>query len=322
MELNVPSEMKKVESKPVESQVKAPSLALLGLPAVASRAVGEGREVPAPVTQASETQEVFIELDKRDEDQIVQQLSGGYIEDFVYEYCKYCKWPKGIRPASCDHETVMDLSWIGIQEATRQMSITVKPGERWLMIDRDNNVKVLSESKAESPGVTVHEFEDYVRVIVRASDPQKGIERLGVAQQSKLMKTSNGMKGDEFYFQKALSKAERNALRQLMPQAVMKEWIQKYLAKKNGQATTQPTGPTQPTKASEQKLQALLEASRMAGIEVSMDMLRSKIKTEVAVDYVLNRVRSGDLEKYRTFMFGEQTLLPQQPQGDTTGINL
>ena len=67
-------------------------------------------------------------------------------------------------------------------------------------------------------------------------DTQTNSSRIGVSAQAKNMTTKVGILRDAFALQKALSKAQRNAIKQLLPQTMLKEWIQRHRNGGNGKA--------------------------------------------------------------------------------------
>ena len=71
------------------------------------------------------------------------------------------------------------------------------------------------------------ETEDSWQVIAKALDTETGSSRYGACEQSKKM----GSKTDPFAFTKAVHKAQRNALKQLIPVPVIKEVLNYYLEK-------------------------------------------------------------------------------------------
>ena len=153
-------------------------------------------------------QEVYQLWDKRDEAQIVEALKGRYLEEFVYEYCRRHKWIDGQRPAECRcADVVVGLSWVGIQEASREYQGIQVPIEK--------------SRKQES--------EEAVEVMVEAVDSKTGSSRIGVATQNKKIRLKTGQViDDEFAVQKAMAKAQRNALKLLLPVTLLKAWIKKH----------------------------------------------------------------------------------------------
>ena len=71
------------------------------------------------------------------------------------------------------------------------------------------------------------ETEDSWQVIAKAVDTITNSSRYGACEQAKRM----GSKADPFAFTKAVHKAQRNALKQLIPVPVIKEVLNHYIAK-------------------------------------------------------------------------------------------
>lgn len=71
------------------------------------------------------------------------------------------------------------------------------------------------------------ETEDSWQVIAKAVDTITNSSRYGACEQSKRM----GSKSDPFAFTKAVHKAQRNALKQLIPVPVIKEVLNHYINK-------------------------------------------------------------------------------------------
>ena len=107
--------------------------------------------------------------------------------------------------------TVTGISWAGIKE------IAYRIGEI------DTNIEKFEET------------EDAYVFIVRATNKGVG-SRLGVSNQSKMQ---NG-RVDQFALQKALSKAQRNAIRGVIPEATIQQYLDTFL--KQGKVdSTQPS---------------------------------------------------------------------------------
>ncbi|MFA5365563.1 MAG: hypothetical protein WC325_10335 [Candidatus Bathyarchaeia archaeon] len=144
-------------------------------------------------------------MDNRDENQILSELQGHYLTEFVYSF-------------KAGGRDVIGLSWAGVKElAYRYGGIQVEScniedkGEFWL-------------------------------VTCKALDIEKRNSRFGVATQSKMMKRRDGSaEPDDFALQKATSKAQRNAIRALMPEIAVKQYIDIFLNEK-----AQPPRPSQP----------------------------------------------------------------------------
>jgi hypothetical protein len=137
--------------------------------------------------------EVFHEMEKRDEEQIIQEMRGQYIEEFVYQF-------------RIGGRTVTGISWAGIKE------VAYKFGGIQVEL------------------VELKETENAYTVIVKAFDEKNNASRLGVSMQPKKMKLQSGeMVDDEFALQKAVSKAQRNAIRPLIPETMLKIYIEKFI---------------------------------------------------------------------------------------------
>jgi hypothetical protein len=148
-------------------------------------------------TEIIPREEIFAEMDKRDEDQILAEIKGKVLEQYVYT----------IRRAGQD---ITNLSWAGIKECARRMG----------------HIKILE--------MDVEEKEDCWICMAKAKDVVNDIELWGSAQQMKTMKSGNDMVIDQFALQKCVSKAQRNALRTLIPEQFIAGMIQSVLDKKKG----------------------------------------------------------------------------------------
>ena len=125
-------------------------------------------------------------MEARDEAQILAEIQGQILEEMVYSF-------------RVGGREVTGISWVGIKEIAR----------RYGKIDVDL-IQLL-----DSP-------EGYT-VIVKAKDIEKGNGMLGVSTQAKIMQLKNKeTQIDQFALQKALSKAQRNAIRALIPEAFFK----------------------------------------------------------------------------------------------------
>ncbi len=144
---------------------------------------------PTPSVDKPQKQDTFLQFEHRDEDQIMREIQGGMLEEFVYSFKE-------------SGRTVTGLSWAGVKECARRMG----------------GIEVLDADISES----VKEF----RVICRARDQKTKAVMLGVSAQSKMIETKSGRRyEDKFALQKAVSKAQRNAIRCLIPEAFVKQMI-------------------------------------------------------------------------------------------------
>jgi len=150
------------------------------------------------------TDSEFSIVEKRDEDQILAELEGQVIEEYFY--------------VTSHKKTV--ISYTGIKEIAR------------------------IQGNIETDLVDIKETDTSWIVVIKATDKENGNSLLGTSVQSKLMDTRDGEKPDEFCYQKAFSKAQRNAIKSIIPEAVfakaLEEWNKGKKANKGGKPTTQP----------------------------------------------------------------------------------
>lgn len=143
--------------------------------------------------------EVFQVVEHRDEEQIIASLEGKYLDEYVYSFQQGGKSIEG-------------LSWLGIQEAARAYGGIQCPIDKMKIERNDKDIIVMIE----------------------AIDSQTNSSAIGASAQALFMTTSRGVMADSFAMQKAISKAQRNAKRQLLPQQLLKQWIEKHRKAKSG----------------------------------------------------------------------------------------
>ena len=143
---------------------------------------------------------IYQIMERRDEEQIIASLQGNYLDTFVYSMQNKAG------------KTIEALSWVGIQEAARAY------GGIQCSIDK----------------MKVEETKEQFTVDIEAFDSRTNSSAIGSSSQKKNMITMKGIIKDEFARQKAVSKAQRNAKKQLLPQKLLLEWINKYRDEKKG----------------------------------------------------------------------------------------
>lgn len=154
-------------------------------------------------------QEVFIAMDKADEQMIVEELSGqlDYAKDLVYQ-------------ANIGGRSVTALSYKGIKEAIHH---TIRKGMQY-------------EIKEGFPMRVDRPDEDSIMIMMVIRNPVTGEEFAGSAQCEKT---------DKFAMAKATSKAQRNALKSFIPEAIYAKVVEDFLQKKKARAFD--VKPAQPT---------------------------------------------------------------------------
>lgn len=164
------------------------------------------------------------EIDRRDENQILAELAGEAVSEFIYktEVWDYVTDDSGKRRKQ--KVTKVKLSWVGTREAARSRG----------------NILI------SDPQIT--DLEDALRITVKATDLSNNFSVFGGCHQPKKMKIndySEGVEGptgshleeDPYCFQKGLSKAQRNALGACIPAGWAAHCIEKWLASRDAKAT-------------------------------------------------------------------------------------
>lgn len=181
--------------------------------------------INAPATvQTDETQMPYALMDAEDDKQILASMRGAQLEDFVYYFEQKSKTPG--KP-----KIVVGLSKAGVDELCRQSArkegviyefegivserhdgeyfeITVKVGSYKIIFDR---------KKMQSMKISLGSHS-------------------GSKRQWKKMRLRDGtIRPDDFWYEKAFTKAERNAKHDLLPYQFIKTSIRKYLQHKKRQ---------------------------------------------------------------------------------------
>lgn len=149
-------------------------------------------EVVVAVAHPSEPNAAYMAMDQYDEAQIIEEIEGRMSEVLVYRV-----------PGKGE-----DLSWSGVREAIR-------------LINEQSRRRIRIGEKP--PIVSYDEIDGKKRVCVMAyaEDEASGQGYWGSSHQPLKMELRNGTaKDDEFALQKALSKAQRNALKYFIPENV------------------------------------------------------------------------------------------------------
>jgi len=148
------------------------------------------------------------EIEERDNNQILAELAGETLDEYVYDVVTYD------RKAKKEKRTVK-LSWVG----TREM------------------MQVRGNIAMSGPDIT--DQDGYIRMVIRATDLKRNVSVFGGIHQLKTMKVKTydehgkplgeQLQDDPFYFQKALSKAQRNAIQAVMPASFIAKMIDRFL---------------------------------------------------------------------------------------------
>ena len=157
--------------------------------------------------KAPATLEDFQAVERMDESQIMEELQGKQIDKLFYEFTQ-------------GNRQVIALSWAGVKYFAIQLG----------------HIQVQE--------VKLDETEDSYRVIAWAYDKTKDLRVMGAAEQSKFLAWDTKKK-DEFALAKAVSKGQRNALRNLIPETMISS---AYAEWKLRLAKAKPINPLSPQK--------------------------------------------------------------------------
>jgi hypothetical protein len=154
------------------------------------------KEEPKPAQALSvldSKTQAFDLMNQRDDSQVLLEIQGGFMEEFVYSF-------------PTKEGKVTGLSWVGTKEVARQMG----------------NISV--------EDCDIMETDTTFRVKCRAKDIKRNVTMFGVAEQSKNMRLKSGeQQVDMHSLSKAVSRAQRNAIRGLIPEIFIKKMIEQYL---------------------------------------------------------------------------------------------
>jgi len=155
--------------------------------------VGEGQGLP------TEAQIPYVIMDRRDEDQILEELQGNVIKEYVYDFVQ-------------NGRQITGLSYAGVMHIAQRMGHihTSEP------IIQEMNGGYLAK--------------------VQATDVKKNLSIWGVAFQPKNIKLKDGREiTDNFAVTKAVAKSTRNAVRKLFPEKYVIEMLKEYRKQKQGE---------------------------------------------------------------------------------------
>lgn len=156
----------------------------------------DGALVPAPRNLPTQLFETF---DRADDEQIIAELQGGVIEEYAYQF-------------KSGDQTVTGLSLAGVMAVAQNMGGITCGQPVWVITD------------------------DEITCDISATDHGRGLTVWGTATEMREMQTRNGPKPDKFARAKALSKAQRNAIRKVIPETVATRMLKQYLSGKRPEA--------------------------------------------------------------------------------------
>lgn len=162
------------------------------------------KEKEAQEESQEQKQDDYRLVEERDDQQIMDELRGKLLEkEYIYDF------------KSGSHR-IVGLTYAGIVTVAR----------------KQGNIRVIE--------VKISESDEKVIAKARGRDDINNFEIWGVATQLKRIRTQYGSEyEDVFATVKAVAKAQRNVLRRLIPESVIKVKVEEYLKSKNDGSTTQ-----------------------------------------------------------------------------------
>lgn len=141
-----------------------------------------------------------LAIEAKDDEQIMEELKGRIVEEYFYEF--------KLKLKDGSERQVTGISWAGIKQLARVQG----------------NVRV---SRPE-----IQETDEHFRVVCSAEDPSRNVVMWGAAQQPKKILKDGSEIEDNFALTKCLSKGQRNAIRALFPETIIKHAYEMWKAKK------------------------------------------------------------------------------------------
>jgi len=174
-----------------------------------------GKEAMRTMTDSAE---IFQLMEARDEVQMMQEVMGVYSKEYIYDIpfkggtVSKCDTPNcRLMKAGTAHTHVRGLSWSGIKEARRIFKgIDTREVSKPVIVDQDG--KMYYESSATAVDLRTGNC-----TTVHKRQPLKKKKRSGEYIE------------DEFAYEIVQSKAKRNAIAELLPQPLVRGWIQDWI---------------------------------------------------------------------------------------------
>ncbi|MBA7569796.1 hypothetical protein ES708_11537 [subsurface metagenome] len=140
------------------------------------------------------------EIERLDENQILASLAGDVINEYIYQF------------TDSRGRKIAGLSWAGTKEiAQHRGNIVIE-------------------------NIDIQDRDDYIRVVAKATDLDRNVSMFGGCHQPSTMKIKKEGGGyvsvpDDFAFQKAIAKAQRNAIKNLIPATLITKLMKEYITK-------------------------------------------------------------------------------------------
>jgi len=219
----------------------------------------------------------FVVASELADDQLIEaELTGEILPHFIYQYCENkpaCK-PDVVQAGKCPHHKTTGMSTKGVNEVVRRLNKDPKSGAK--IREAPEHLRI--DRNAEVDG------EKGVEVAVFAENLLDGNSAWGIKFEPYKKQGRNGTYSNTFALEKALSKAERNAKRKLIPEVAATKIIQKLLNTPNAvlaiaappQYQQKPVTPVQPKPTTpeqyEQQVLDYISRSKRADTVIQLDV--------------------------------------------------
>ena len=165
---------------------------------------------PEPTKKISElaptTTEEYELMDQLDVQQILAEMKGDVLSEYIYAFCRVHKGKKVSECGCKGKNVVVGISWAGIKAIVHQLK------------------------NIDTELVRIEEDENEFRAIVKVTHKDRNISVYGASQQPRFSSRGEGRPTrDDFALAKVVSKAQRNAWRNLIPETVISELVKKHL---------------------------------------------------------------------------------------------
>lgn len=170
---------------------------------------------------------IMIASEQMDDQLIEKELMGQALPYYIYQFCdnRGARCDAAIvKAGKCPHDKVVGLSFKGVSEVVRRLNRNAASGYKIRI-----NPEFLKKDEVEREGMLG------VEVSVYAEDMITGNSAWGIKFEPYMKKKRDGSTyRNEFPTEKALSKAERNAKRKLIPETPAALMIQKLMKENRG----------------------------------------------------------------------------------------
>ncbi len=211
------------------------------------------------------TQEFIVASELADDQAIEGELLGKAMEHYVYSFNQKDK-------------TVTGLTVAGVNEISRQLTRKNNSGIKIRIVP--DSIKIDTNAEMES--------QKGISVILLAENMLSGETAIGAKFEPFKKRGLKGLYANTFALEKAVSKAERNAKRKLIPEKVAIEMIKKFVSIGKVKQISQPVNGTRrfaPIKEQEQEINYLAKLiknlARVAKIEISGNITKEQAQTMI-----------------------------------------